>query len=121
MSPPVATGAAPAPLNFPAGQVVAPPLASAAASQPAPVQPSATATPSPAAALVPASASPSPEPTLHAAPVVVAAGALSAATTAAGSPLGVQALTVFFLLAAGFVYFRFLGGKSAGTLSKTGK
>ncbi|HSL36941.1 MAG TPA: hypothetical protein VK883_08935 [Arthrobacter sp.] len=45
----------------------------------------------------------------------------AAVAVATGSPLAVQLITVLILLAAGFAYFRFLGGKSASFASRAGE
>ncbi|WP_157360877.1 hypothetical protein [Arthrobacter sp. EPSL27] len=45
----------------------------------------------------------------------------SAVAVATGSSVAVQALTVLVLLAAGYAYFRFLGGRAPGVASRTRK
>ena len=52
--------------------------------------------------------------------MVVQAQVQAAVAVATGSPLAVQVLTVLVLLAAGFAYFRFLGGKSSSVSTKAG-
>ena len=54
-------------------------------------------------------------------PAVMQAQIQAAVAAATGSPLAVQLITVLILLAAGFAYFRFLGGKSASFASKAGE
>ncbi|MDQ0677996.1 hypothetical protein QFZ30_001378 [Arthrobacter pascens] len=52
-------------------------------------------------------------------PVTKTIGAVAA--TATGSPLHVQILTVLFLLAAGVLYFRFMGAMARRSAMKIGK
>ena len=73
-------------------------------------------TPEPLQSTAPAAAAPPAEP-----PAVMQAQIQSAVAVATGSPLAVQVMTVLILLAAGFAYFRFLGGKSASFASKAGE
>ncbi|WP_326965492.1 hypothetical protein [Arthrobacter sp. CG_A4] len=54
-------------------------------------------------------------------PTIVTAEIHAAVASVTGSPLSVQVITVMILLGLGFVYFRFLGGKSRGLAAKAEK
>jgi len=78
----------------------------------APVQESAA--PSPATSTAPASKAPAPSKASAPLPLPepVAKTIDSVVSVATGSPLHVQIITVFTLIAAGYLYFRFMGSKS---------
>lgn len=115
---PAYQGPAPADVAAPAApQLVLPSEEEAVDASQAPSEPTTPPTPAPEATPPSAAVAVAPvEP-----PAMGQTQIQSAVAVATGSSVAVQALTVLVLLAAGYAYFRFLGGRAPGVASRTRK